>query len=77
MVYSSRNWESGSQCNSGANNSNNHKTYPLSSSGVMLQVLSQRTSSVGMLRVSNFLEMQKTHLSEFNFSNLIMRVAIL
>ena len=76
MVYSSRNWESGSQCNSGANNSNNHKTYPLSSSGVMLQVLSQRTSSVGMLRVSNFLEMQKTHLSEFKFSSLIMRVAI-
>ena len=76
MVYSSRNWESGSQCNSVAN-SNNPKTYPLSSSGIMLQVLGQRTSSVGMLRVSNFLEMQKTHLSEFNFSNLIMRVAIL
>ena len=77
MVYSSRNWESGSQCNSVANNSNNHKTYPLYSSGIMLQVLGQRMSSVGMLRVSNFLEMQKTHLSEFKFSNLILRVAIL
>ena len=77
MVYLAWNWESGSQCNSVANNSNNHKTYPLYSSGIMLQVLGQRMSSVGMLRVSNFLEMQKTHLSEFKFSNLIMRVAIL
>ena len=31
----------------------------------------------GALRVSNFLAMQKTHLSEFKFSILIMRVAIL
>ena len=77
MVYFARNWESGSQCNSVANNSNNHKTYPLHSSGIMLQVLGQRMSSVGMLRVSNFLEMQKTHLSEFKFSILILRVAIL
>ena len=77
MVYLARNWESGSQCNSVANNSNNHKTYPLYSSAIMLYVLGQRTSSVGTLRVSNFLAMQKTHLSEFKFSILIMRVAIL
>ena len=77
MVYSSQDWETGSQCNSVANNSNNHKTYPLYSSGIMLQVLGQRTSSVGTLRASNFLEMQKTYLSEFKFSNLIIRVAIL
>ena len=77
MVYFAQHWESGSQCNSVANNSNNHKTYPLYSSGIMLQVLGQRTSSVGTLRASNFLEMQKTYLSEFKFSNLIIRVAIL